>query len=102
MIDPVQFPSPAGRLGERLAAYGERVDADLERFNIEQRRIARRRGLYAVLGAMIVVGIGIWGFGEETNTRNGPAATAALPQRGTASPVGSPPNATVMVVIRPG
>ncbi len=29
MIDPVQFPSPAGRLGERLAAYGERVDADL-------------------------------------------------------------------------
>lgn len=86
-------PSPASGLSEHAAFYSERLDAELDRFNAESRKAVWRSGIYAVLGAIVVVGIGIWGFGVETNTRNAPARHI---------PAAPPPGSTVMVVIKPG
>ena len=76
-----------------ISGLNEQLDEELDRFDARSRRGVWRSAFYAVLGAILVVGFGIWSFGIETNTRNAPArhAPAALPQ-----------DAPVMVVINPG
>ncbi len=83
------------------AFYSERLDADHERFSAASRRATRRFGIYAVFGAALVVGFGVWGFGKETNTRNLPprAAAGARPPR---APSAAAPESPVMVLIKPG
>ena len=71
--------------------YNERLDAELERFNERSRKGVWRNAIYAVCGAIVVVGIGIWGFGVETNTRNAPVRHSPAPS----------PAPTVMVIIKP-
>nr|WP_321983155.1 hypothetical protein [uncultured Lichenicoccus sp.] len=54
------------------ASFNDFLDAEQDRFRARERRQARRVALYAVIGAVLVVGIGVWGFGVETNTRHAP------------------------------
>jgi hypothetical protein len=84
---------PQGGPGAQVAFYTERLDADLRRFDLEARRASRRLWPYSVLGAVLIVGFGVWGFGEETNTRNAPVQPAPLLR---------PSGSTVMVAIHPG
>ncbi|WP_428374983.1 hypothetical protein [Lichenicoccus sp.] len=56
----------------QAASFNDLLDAEQDRFKARERRHARRVAFYAVLGAILVVGIGVWGFGVETNTRNAP------------------------------
>ena len=56
----------------QAAAFNDLLDAEQDRFHARERRHGRRMALCAVIGALLVVGIGVWGFGVETNTRNAP------------------------------
>ena len=56
----------------KAASFNDMLDAEQERYASRERRHARRNALYAVIGAILVVGIGVWGFGVETNTRLAP------------------------------
>ena len=99
MLIPLPSRPPVSVPRDPVAFYSERLDADHERFSAASRRATRRFGVYAVLGAALVVGVGVWGFGKETNTRNAPVRGAAA-----RAPVLRPatiPGSTVMVVIRP-
>ena len=98
MLIPLPSRPPVSVPRDPVAFYSERLDADHERFSAASRRAARRFGIYAVVGAALVVGVGVWGFGKETNTRNAPIRGAAIAPRGPATA----PASTVMVVIRPG
>ena len=92
-MTPLPTSSDTSRLSQRVASYSERVDAEHTRFNADWRRARRRFALCAVLGAVLVVGVGVWGFRIETNTTNAPIGRAR-----SVKPQGS----TVMVVIDPG
>jgi hypothetical protein len=83
---------PQNGPANQVAFYSERLDADLERFERETRRASRRLWPYAVLGAVLVVVFGVWGFGVETNTRNAPVHLAP--------PLA--PGSAVTVTIHPG
>ncbi len=122
MLIPLPSRPRAGVPRDPVAFYSERLDADHERFDAASRRATRRFGIYAVLGAALVVGVGIWGFGKETNTRNvpirsvpirsgpirsgpihgaaaqpagGPAGGPAAPRQPTAMPGSTVPGSTV-------
>ena len=72
MLDRLQ-PGPRSHDAvARAAAFTEVLDAGQDRFTAGERRRSRRVALYAVIGALVVVGIGVWGFGVETNTRLAP------------------------------
>ena len=86
-----QTPFPGDGTERHTTSYNERLDAELDRFNARSRQGVWRNAIYAVLGAVVIVGIGIWGFGIETNTRNAPVAHPPAPSPGPA----------VMVIIRP-
>ena len=101
MLIPLPSRPPASVPRDPVAFYSERLDADHERFSAASRRATRRFGIYAVFGAALVVGVGIWGFGEETNTRNAPIRSAATARAPAPRPAATP-GSTVMVVIRPG
>ncbi len=99
MLIPLPSRPPVGVAREPVAFYSERLDADHARFSAASRRATRRFGIYAVLGAALVVGVGVWGFGKETNTRNVPIRPVT--SGGPPAPAATPGSA-VMVVIRPG
>ncbi len=106
MLIPLPSRPPVSVPRDPVAFYSERLDADHERFSAASRRATRRFGIYAVLGAALVVGFGIWGFGEETNTRNVPVWSAATARPPVPRPATTPGSAavptTVTVVIKPG
>ena len=93
MVEPHPIRPDPGRLGQKIAAYGEQVDADLQRFDANRRSTARRSGLCSVLAAVLVVSFGVWGFRYETNS-------STLPVRHRA-PAGRPAASTVMVILAP-
>ncbi len=84
-------PYPTDGTKQHTTSYSERLDAELDRFNARSRKGVWRNAIYAVFGAIIIVGIGIWGFGVETNTRNAPVRHPPTPSPGPA----------VMVIIQP-
>ena len=103
MLIPLPPRPPVSVPRDPVAFYGERLDADHERFSSASRRATRRFGIYAVFGAALVVGVGVWGFGKETNTRNVPTRSATLARaRGPVAAPATTPGSTVMVVIKPG
>ncbi len=91
MVDPLSSYDTLSKHRDPASVQSERLDALREMFSARSRITARRSALYAVLGAMVVVGFGIWGFAVETNTRD-------MPMR---PPVPQRPAGPIMVVITP-
>ncbi len=72
MADRPTEPVSINALRDPVSVERERLEARLERFATRSNAPGRRSGLYAVLGALLVVGFGVWGFRKETNTRLAP------------------------------
>ena len=77
-------------MGDRIASFSERLDAEHERFKSELRRDSWRHVLLAVLGAMLIFGGGVTGFLHATRYRgvNHGRHTRVVP----------PPEAVVVVI----
>lgn len=93
MSAPLPSASHDSRSNDVLGAYGERMDADRDRFNAIQRRDAWRFGVWTALAAVIVFCSGVVGFEHATRYRTAHTLQRTL----TTVPAGA-----MVVVINPG
>ena len=79
-------PDPALSMRDLDPAWAARLGAEAAHFNQMERRSAGRRALFAVIGAFVVVVLGVALFRFETDTRRGPVIDPRSPVWVTVSP----------------
>ena len=82
MVDPIPLREPISKHRDPVSVHSERLDAMLEAFSARSRRTSRRFAAYAMLGAVVVVTLGIWGFAFETSTLQVPVRTPTMASNG--------------------